>query len=142
MFPLIAGMGALSCLSSLLQSGAADVKAASSGGALSALDQMFTGPTQDAGQSQPGASGGGTTSVFDSGTLNALLSLQGQQSAGDASGLLSDLTGDGTIDRAGFDKLLSAGGVDPSRADALFNKLADIQSQLQTQTGRELSALV
>jgi hypothetical protein len=133
MFPLIAGIGALSCLTSLLQSSTSNVQSAAGGSALPTLDQMLSDTAQDVGASQSGTAGAGITgtpSVLDSGTLNTLLSLQGQASD------------DGTISQSGFEKVLGTAGVDTSRADALYNKLVGMQSQLQSQAGQELSTFL
>jgi hypothetical protein len=127
MFPLMAGAGAgvLGYLTSLLQSSTANIGGASGGSPLSSLEQTLSGVEQSAGQtisSQTGTGFSGLTSPFDAGTLNALISLQGQASSG-AGSLFSQLQSGGTISKTDFENAMSAEGVDTASADALFNKL-------------------
>ena len=123
MFPITAGLGALSYLTSLLQSSASH--GSTSNNALTQLANTLDG-NQSPTTSNPPASSG-TQPAFDSGMLASLLSLQSQQSGGTTgkSGLFSqlDTDGDGQISKTDFESALSADGVDTSSADALFSKL-------------------
>ena len=132
MFPITAAAGALSYLTSLLQSSTANVGSASSSDPLLALGQTLSGNSRDGGDplTSPLSSSGLSASIpsFDPGMLAALVSLQGQQAnAGPSgsSGLLSqlDTNGDGQISKTEFESALGSDGVDASSADALFSKL-------------------
>ena len=116
-------LGALSSVSSLLESAASSIGKAA-GNDLSALGQTFTAGNQP--QSNP-ATGGTAASPFNTGTLATLISLQGQNTTagGAASGLLAklDANGDGSVSKSEFESALSGAGVDTSSADALFSKL-------------------
>jgi hypothetical protein len=123
MFPITAGLGALSYLTSLLQSSTSKGSTPSD-----ALTQLTD--TLDANQSQSTSNSvgsGGTTPPYDAGTLAGLLSLQQQSSSGASghSGLYStlDTDGDGQVSQSDLESALGADGVDTSSADALFNKL-------------------
>jgi hypothetical protein len=134
MLPLTAAAGALSLLTSLLQSSTAKVgSSSSSSNPQSALSQTFVGGDTDGDADQSpspiSATGAGASPPsFDPGMLAALLSLQGQQANGGASGssgLFSNLdtNGDGQISKSEFEGTLGSVGVDTSSADALFSKL-------------------
>jgi hypothetical protein len=132
MFPITAAAGALSYLTSFLQSSTANVGSASSSDPLLALGQTPSGNSDDGGDplTSPLSSSGlsAPTPSFDPGMLAALVSLQGQQAnAGQngSSGLLSqlDTNGDGQISKTEFESALGSDGVDASSADALFSKL-------------------
>jgi EF-hand domain pair len=124
MFPLTAGLGALSYLTSLLQSSTANVSPSQNNNPLSLLGHAFGTDSQ----TQTASVGtGGTLPPFDPGMLASLISLQGQQSNGTngASGLFAklDTDGDGKISQTEFESALAADGVDTQSADALFSKL-------------------
>lgn len=132
MFPITAAAGALSYLTSFLQSSTANVGSASSSDPLLTLGQTLSGNSSDGGDplTSPLSSSGlsASTPTFDPGMLAALVSLQGQQAnAGPngSSGLLSqlDTNGDGQISKTEFESALGSDGVDASSADALFSKL-------------------
>lgn len=132
MFPITAAAGALSYLTSFLQSSTANVGSASSSDPLLALGQTLSGTSGDSGDplTSPLSSSGLSASIpsFDPGMLAALVSLQGQQAntgANGSSGLLSqlDTNGDGQISKTEFESALGSDGVDASSADALFSKL-------------------
>jgi hypothetical protein len=122
-FAIGPALSALSSVSSLLETAASGVGQAA-GNELSALSQYFTS-NSDQSQSQP--TSGGSSSPLDSGTMAALLSLQGQSSAatGGACGLFAklDADGDGSISKSEFESALGNAGVDTNSADALFSKL-------------------
>jgi hypothetical protein len=117
---------ALSYLQSFFQSGS--TSGTTSTDPLMGLEQMISGLTgsgaSSGGPSAPSGSGA-TTQPFQSGTLAALLSLQGQGGTGQSSGLLSklDTDGDGTISKSEFESALGSAGVDTTSADSLFSKL-------------------
>lgn len=131
MLPITAAAGALSLLTSFLQSSTANVGSSSASNPLSGLGQTLTDADGDGDQSTPPVSAtgaGASTPSFDPGMLAALLSLQGQQAntgASGSSGLFSklDTNGDGQISKAEFESALGSNGVDTSSADALFSKL-------------------
>jgi hypothetical protein len=123
-----ASSSALAYLQQLLQSGSSGVGASSD--PLLTLGQMPPG-AEGASQAQSGASpiGSGSAPTFESGTLAALISLQGQsanavvgQSPSDLFSRL-DTDGDGQISKTEFEQALGAVGVDTQSADALFGKL-------------------
>ena len=78
--PVGLALGALSSVSSLVESAAAGIAKAGGNDPLSALAQAFTGDQPPA-NPPPGKPAAGQ---FDSGTLATLISLQGQGSAGAA----------------------------------------------------------
>ena len=130
-----ASSNALSYLQQLLQQGAAGVTdAASASDPLSALLQSLSGsgatpdPSATSAASAATAPGSGCSS-FDTGTMAALISLQGQSATGigaqSPSQLFAklDTNGDGQISQSEFESALGAAGVDTSSADALFSKL-------------------
>jgi len=126
MFPISAGLGALSYLTSLLQSSTA----ASSSSSSDLLSQLTQGLDSDgdSDQSQAASTGStGTTSPFDFSTLASLLSLQGQPSDGTNSSTPTNLfstldsNGDSAISQSEFESGLGAAGVDTTSADSLFN---------------------
>jgi hypothetical protein len=136
MFSLTAAAGALSYLTSFLQSSTANIGASSSSDPLSGLSQALTGGDVDGDGDQSAAAstaaGSGPSSpAFNPGMLATLLAIQSQQQAGasaggtGAPGLLSklDTNGDGQIDKTEFESALGSAGVDTSSADALFSKL-------------------
>jgi hypothetical protein len=131
MFPITAGLGALSYLTSLLQSSTAATSSSQSGDPLSQLTQGLDSDG-DGDQSPTAAASvgsGGTTQPFAAGTLAGLLSLQVQgsnSSNGQAPpNLFSKLdgNGDGQISQSEFESGLGSAGVDSSSADALFNNI-------------------
>ena len=130
MFPITAGLGALSYLTSLLQSSTASTGSSQSGNPLGVLGQAFGDGDGDKQQSTLSSVGtGGSTPPFNPGMLASLISLQGQQSGSTQgqgpSGLFAklDTDGDGQISKSEFENALGSNGVDTSSADALFNKL-------------------
>src|ERR1019366_2528756 len=128
-----ASSSALSYLQSLLQqgtSGAAD--AASATDPLSVLMQAMSGSTMtpDQTNSATGSTGGaGSCPPFGTGTMAALISLQGQSAnslvAQSPSQLFSkiDTDGDGKINKTEFENALTGAGASTSDADATFAKL-------------------
>jgi EF hand len=120
--PVGLALGALSGISSLVQSAASSLTKGNGDNPLSAL-------TQGLGGDQPPAIPTGTSSAsqLDSGTLAALISLQGQASSGTsgASGVFAklDANSDESISQREFENGLSAAGVDTNSADALFKSL-------------------
>jgi hypothetical protein len=91
MFPVTAAAGALSLLTSLLQSSVGNVGSPSGSNPLSALGQSFTGGDADGDGDQSASpssatGAGASTPSFDPGMLAALLSLQGQQANTSANG--------------------------------------------------------
>ncbi len=122
-FAIGPALGALSSVSSLLESAASGIGQAASN-ELSALGQYFSS-SNDQTQSKPAS--GGASSPLDSSTLAALISLQGQGTAGTggASGLFAklDADGDGAVSKSEFESALGQAGVDSASADALFGKL-------------------
>jgi len=119
LFAIGPALGALSAVGSMLESAASSIGQEVDKD-LSALGQTFTAANQP--PSNP-ATGG--SSPFNSGTLAALISLQGQNGANGASGLFAklDTDGDGTINKSEFESALGSAGVDSSSADALFSRL-------------------
>lgn len=123
---------ALSYLQSLMQQGSAkEAKKTAAADPLSMLMQAISG---DAGQpAQTGAtaaptkpSGGAVCPPFSSGTMSALLSAQGQQSAdGPTAKLFAklDTDGDGKISKSEFADAASKAGADSSLADAVLGKI-------------------
>ncbi len=125
LFAIGPALGALSTVSSLLESAASNVGQAA-GNELSSLSQYFTSNgTNGQPQSQP--AGSGSSTPFDSSTLAALISLQGQNATGTSggAGLFAklDANGDGSISKSEFENALSGAGVDTTSADSLFSKL-------------------
>lgn len=121
LFAIGPALGALSAVSSLLESAASSI-GQQAGKDLSTLGQAFTAGNQPS--SNP-ATGGTAASPFNSGTLAALISLQGQNGASGASGLFGklDTDGDGAISKSEFESTLGSAGVDTNSADALFARL-------------------
>lgn len=122
--PVGLALGALSGVSSLVESAASSLAKAGGNDPLSALAQAFTGEEQA--QSKPAS--GSLAGRLDSGTLAALISLQGQVSAAGANaaaGLFGklDADGNGAIGQSEFESALGGAGVDSNSADALFSKL-------------------
>lgn len=122
--PVGLALGALSSVSSLVESAASGLAKAGGKDPLSALAQAFTG--EDQAQSKPASAS--LASRLDSGTLAALISLQGQGGAGaanTASGLFGklDADGNGAIGQSEFESALGSAGVDTNSADALFARL-------------------
>lgn len=117
---------ALSYLQSFFQSGS--TSGTTSTDPLLGLEQMISGLT-GSGASSGGASApsgsGATTQPFQSGTLAALLSLQGQGGTGQSSGLMSklDTDGNGSISKSEFENARGSAGVDTTSADNLYSKL-------------------
>ncbi len=103
MFPLAAGLGALSYLTSLLQSSTAATGSSASSDPLSQLTQALGDGGADQAQTAAASLGsGGSTPPFDPGMLANLISVQGQASGGangqDPSSLLNaaDASGETT----------------------------------------------
>jgi hypothetical protein len=118
--PVGLALGALSGVSSLIESAASGLAKAGGNDPLSALAQAFTGdqpPADPAGKPAGGP--------FNSGTLATLISLQGQNGAGGASGLFAklDANSDGSISKSEFESALAGAGVDSNSADAVFGRL-------------------
>jgi hypothetical protein len=132
---------ALSYVQSLMQSGSAGSIA--SADPLAGLEQMISGLTgsdsSSGGASAPSGSGA-TSQPFQSSTMAALLSVQGQGGTGQSPGLLSqmDTDGNGSISASEFESTLGSDGVDKSTADALFSQL-DANGDGSV-TGSELAA--
>jgi hypothetical protein len=112
--------GALSLLTSFLQSSTAS-SAIKAGGAQASMEPSLS----DGGQPQAVVGSGSTSSPLSSGTLAALIALQGQTGADGTGGLFGQLDGDGNgaISQGEFESAVSSAGVDSSSADALFGKL-------------------
>jgi hypothetical protein len=131
MLPLTAAAGALSYLTSFLQSSTASNGASStSSDPLLSLEQTLTaGADGDQSTTSAATSSGTSSPSFDPGMLAALLAMQSQAdgAAGGtgSSDLLSklDTDSDGQISKAEFENALGSAGVDTSSADALFSKL-------------------
>lgn len=126
MFPITSGLGALSYLTSLLQSSTATTGSSQSGSPLGQLGQLFGDADGDQKQGTSTVGTGGSPPPFNPGMLASLISLQGQNGDGtQAQGLFAklDTNGDGAISQSEFESALSANGVDTSSADALFSKL-------------------
>ena len=123
---------ALSYIQTLLQSMSSGVGGAASTDPLDNLSQLLSGSPADgsSNQTSPQSTFGPSPPPFASGTMAALMALQGQ-GAGGASGsggpqsLFSqlDTDGDGSISKTEFESALGQSGVDTSSADALFSKL-------------------
>lgn len=114
MFPIAAGLGALSLLNSLLQSTTAGTGTSQSGNPQSVSGQGFGDGDGDQSNGAPAWVGSGSAPPpFNSGMLAGLISLQGQQSG----------SGVGQISKTNFETTLAADGVDTKSADALFSKL-------------------
>lgn len=123
--PVGLALGALSTVSSLVESAASSLAKAGGNDPLTALAQAFTGEQPSSTPASVPAA-----SQFDKGTLAALISLQGQGTTGasgasGASGLFAklDADGDGSISKSEFESTLGKAGVDSNSADALFSKL-------------------
>jgi hypothetical protein len=127
-----ASSNALSYLQQLLQQGAAGVTdPANASDPLSALLQSLSGPGATPDPSTTSAVSAGTApgsgcSSFDTGTMAALISLQGQSATGIGAQSPSQLSAkldtnsDDQISQSEFESALGAAGVDTSSADALF----------------------
>jgi hypothetical protein len=125
-----ASSNALSYLQQLLQYGSSGVGATSNDPLLN-LEQTSAGAdssSQSQSVSSPMGSGCGGSS-FETGTLAALISFQGQSATGVVGQSPSDLfsqldaDGDGQISKTEFEQALGTAGVDTQSADALFGKL-------------------
>jgi EF-hand domain pair len=125
MFSLIGAAGALSYLTSLLQSSTSGKATSAGSNPLSALEQSLTGESGTGVQPQAVTGSGTGASPLSSGTLAALIALQGQGGANGPGGLFAQLdsNGDGQISQSEFENTLGSAGVDTSSADALFAKL-------------------
>lgn len=112
--------GALSLLTSFLQSSTAS-SAIKAGGAQASIESSLSG----GGQPQAVVGSGSTSSPLSSGTLAALIALQGQTGAHGVGGLFGQLDsdGNGAISEGEFETAVASAGVDSSSADALFGKL-------------------
>lgn len=119
--PVGLALGALSTVSSLVESAASSVAKAGGNDPLSSLAQAFSGEQS---QTNP-PTGTPPAGQFDSGTLATLISLQGQDGKNAASGLFAkiDTDGDGAISKNELETALSKVGIDTTSADAVFNKL-------------------
>lgn len=130
-----ASSNALSYLQQLLQQGTAGASGATTASdPLAVLLQSISGSTASTNQSAGAASStsgasGPACPPFGTGTMAALISLQGQSAnslvAQSPSQLFSkiDTDGDGQISKAEFEKALSGAGASTSDADTLFAKL-------------------
>lgn len=123
---------ALSYIQTLLQSMSSGVGGAGSTDPLGNLSQLFSGSPADrpADQTSNASAFGPSPPPFPSGTMAALIALQGQgtsgaSGSGGAQGLFSqlDTDGDGSVSKTEFESALGNSGVDTSSADALFAKL-------------------
>jgi hypothetical protein len=123
---------ALSYIQTLLQSMSSGVGAAASTDPLDSLSQLFSGSPANGSTNQTSTTNafGPSPPPFSSGTMAALMALQGQGAngatgTGGAQGLFSqlDTDGDGSISKTEFESALGQSGVDTSSADALFSKL-------------------
>jgi hypothetical protein len=121
---------ALSYIQTLLQSMSSGIGGAASADPLDNLSQLFSGSPADGSTSQTSTTAnafGPSPPPFSSGTMAALMALQGQgtNGAGGAQSLFSqlDTDGDGSISKSEFENALNQSGVDTSSADALFSKL-------------------
>jgi hypothetical protein len=120
---------ALSYIQTLLQSMSSGVGAAASADPLGNLSQLFSGSPADGSTNQASTTNPFSPSPppFSTGTMAALVALQGQgaNGAGGPQSLFSqlDTDGDGSISKTEFENALSQSGVDTSSADALFSKL-------------------
>jgi hypothetical protein len=118
--PVGLALGALSTVSSLVESAASSLAKSGGNNPLSALAQAFTGE-------QPAATASATPAAakFDSGTLATLISLQGQGGTAKSGGLFGklDADGDGAISKSEFESAFGKAGVDRTSADAAFGKL-------------------
>jgi hypothetical protein len=115
-------LGALSSVGAMLESAASNLGSAVDN-QLSTLGQSLSAAT---GQTPQLSSTTTPSSPFNTGTMAALISLQGQAgSSNGASGLFAklDANGDGSISKSEFESALGSAGVDTSSADALFTKL-------------------
>ena len=120
--PVGLALGALSTVSSLVESAASSLAKSGGNDPLTALAQAFTGEHPTAAQ----PAGTPAASQFDNGTLAALIALQGQGGTGKAaSGLFGklDADGDGFVSKSELENALSGAGVDKTSADAVFGKL-------------------
>jgi len=120
--PVTAALGALSSVSSLIDSATSSLSNSLSNN-FSSLGQAATTAT-----AQPPSSAASIGNKFDIGTLSALISAQSQTSASansQASALFKklDANGDGQVSKSEFESALSAVGVDSVKADSLFAKL-------------------
>ncbi len=123
---------ALSYLQRLLQqgtAGAGDATAATASDPLSMLMQEISGGGTPSGQTtapQSTTATGPSGPPFSPDTMSALLSAQGQQSAGGPDARLFaklDTDGDGTVSKDEFSAAASKAGADSAVADAVFNKI-------------------
>jgi hypothetical protein len=120
---------ALSYIQNLLQSMSSGVGGAASTDPLDNLSQLLSGSPDDGSTNQTSTSNafGPSPPPFSSGTMAALMTLQGQgaNGAGGPQGLFSqlDTDGDGSVSKSEFEGALGQSGVDTSSADALFAKL-------------------
>ena len=120
---------ALSYIQSLLQSMSSGVGAAASTDPLDNVSQLLSGSPADGSTNQTSTTNafGPSPPPFSSGTMAALVALQGQgaNGAGGPQGLFSqlDTDGDGSVSKTEFESALGQSGVDTSSADALFSKL-------------------
>jgi EF-hand domain pair len=123
---------ALSYIQNLLQSMSSGVGGAASTDPLDNLSQLFSGSPANGSTNQSSTSNafGPSPPPFSSGTMAALMALQGQAAngasgSGGAQGLFSqlDTDGDGSVSKTEFESALGQSGVDTSSADALFSKL-------------------
>lgn len=124
MFPLIGVAGsALSLLNTVLQSSSANGASKTGGDLLSTLGKTLSGG--DSQQTKAVAGSGKGAPALSSGTMAALIALQGQDGANKSGGLFAkiDTDGDGKISQGEFESTLGKAGVDKQSADALFSKL-------------------
>ncbi|MEJ2431644.1 MAG: EF-hand domain-containing protein [Pseudolabrys sp.] len=118
--PVGLALGALLTVSSLVGTAGSSLAKAGGDDPLRALAQAFTGE-----QPQQKPTGGKPADgPLDTGTLAALIALQGQNGAGHA-GLVGklDADGDGVVDKSELESALAPAGVDKASADAAVNTL-------------------
>lgn len=134
--PVGLALGALSGVSSLIESAAAGLAKGGGNDPLSALAQAFTGD-QPAADPVAKPAGG----PLDSGTLATLISLQGQSGPGGSLFATIDTDSNGSISKSEFESALAGAGVDTNSADNVFTRLdADgdgsiSQSELSSRAG-------
>ena len=125
MFPWIGAAGtALSLLNTVLKSGTASGTTKTGDNLFSSLGQALTGNSGSEKASAVTGSGQGAPAL-SSGTLAALIAMQGQNGANGQGGIFSklDTDGDGSISKGEFETASTKAGLDTSSADALFSKL-------------------
>ncbi len=126
MFPWIGVAGsALSLLNTVLKSGTASGAAQTGNNLFSSLGQALTGGSSSGGQASAVTGSGQGAPALSSGTLAALIAMQGQDGANGKGGIFAklDTDGNGSISQSEFETAAGKAGVDASSADALFGKI-------------------